>query len=526
MYRIRRLGAALAVLLGTLLAPTVPARAAAQPAVELSVPDTAYLTKRGISPTGGVRVWLAPHPGGGRATQADVTLTVDASDLEGIARLRTRRECGDHPFGATGVVTCRLGTLTRGKDNYPDAIYIEAVHGVSRGSHGTIRYTFSAPGAADATFETDVWVEGPELRARAEKPRKGDAPGASFGFKPQVRNAGRFPAQGFGIRFTSSRVIFPAQYSNCRYGIQFRTFADCWFDQQLEPGQAYELVEPVSVDVPETMVNGSFSYMPYLQGMTGNVEEYPGATGTDPALRQGTGPELRVRTVDTAADAFPDRYRRGEVLLHTSQTADLQVSADAIEGTTGSSTKATFSLHNAGPGRMSGTQLRITVPEGLSVVEPTPPPDPDNELEWAWECFGPRGRAYICSPENPLEPGDTWQTTLEFRIDRRVRGAKGLLEAIQDPKRPVNDPQKTDNVAPIEVRATGGPLAQPSEPNPKPSAAATGAATVEHGGKGDSILMVALAVLLGTALAGGALALRLRARAVRRRAEPSDPNED
>ncbi|MET9890422.1 hypothetical protein ABZZ47_09435 [Streptomyces sp. NPDC006465] len=520
---IRRRWAALAVLAGILLSPTVPAQAAG-PAVELNVPDTAYLPERNVSPSGGIRLWLAPQPGAGRATQSDVTLTVDASGLEDIARLRTRRECGDHTFGSTDVVTCTLGSLTRGKDNYPDAIYIEARPGVSRGSHGTIRYTFSAPGADDSVFETDVWIEGPDLRARQEKPRKGDTAGASFDFTPQVRNAGRFPAKGFGMLFQSSRVTFPVQYSNCRYALQSPgSFADCWFDEQLMPGQAYELVEPVAVHVPDSMVNGSFQYKPFLQGMTGNAEEVPGATGTDPGMRQGTGPELKVRPVDSPAGAFGKKYRLGDVRLHTSQTADLQVTADTIEGTTGSTAKATFRLHNAGPGRMSGTALRITVPEGLSVVAPTPPPDPDNESEWQWECYGPQKRAYTCGTSGPLEPGDTWQTTLEFRIDRRVRGAEGLVEVIYDPERPSNDPNNSDNAASIEVRATGGPLAEPSEPNPKPKPAA---ATVKGSGKGGPSLPLAVALAISAVIGGGALALRLRARAVRRGAEPTSPDEN
>ncbi|MFE0513070.1 hypothetical protein [Streptomyces sp. NPDC058964] len=514
MYRIHRLGAALAVLLGAVLVPAAPAQAD-EPAVELHVPKTAYLPKRQTSPTGGFRLWLAPQPGSGRATQSDVTLKVDASDLEGVARIRTRRECGDHFMGATYVVNCALGTLTRGKDNYPDAIYIEAARGARPGSHGTIRYTFSAPGSEDVVFETDVWIEGPDLRPRKEKPREGDAAGANFGFKPQVRNAGAFPAEGFGVHFSSSRVTFPTQYSNCRYGLEgSATFADCWFDQRLEPGQAYEVDEPISVAVPHTMVNGAFNYKPYLQGMTGNAEEYPGATGTDPALRPGTGPELEVRPVDTPADAFTDRFTLGEVRLHTSQTADLQVRADAIEGTTGSTAEATFHLRNAGPGRMSGTSLRITVPEGLTVVAPTPPPDPDNELEWEWECSRADERVYVCSSENPLEPGDTWETTLEFRIDRNVRGARGLLEALHDPERPANDPKKSNDSVPIEVRATGGPSVEPTEPNAKPASAVRGSE-----GRDDSMLLV-MALLLGTALGGGTLAFALRARAARRKAVP------
>ncbi|MFG3168762.1 hypothetical protein [Streptomyces sp. NPDC048200] len=521
MYRIRRRGAALIVLLlAAFLLSTVTAQATTS-AVELRVPHTAYLTKRGVSPSGGVRLWLAPQPGAGRAAQTDVTLTVDASGLEGIARLRTRRACGEHAFGTTDVVRCTLGTLTRGKDNYPDGIYIEAVEGVRRGSHGTIRYTFSAPGTEDAVFETDVWIEGPDLRAQVEKPRTGDTAGETFGFTPRIRNAGRFPAQGFGVKFAAAQVTFPVQYGNCRYAAEGPgLYADCWFDQPLAPGQAYEFTAPVSVGIPDTMVNGSFSYDPYLQGMTGNAEEDPGATGTDPALRQGTGPELRVRPIDAGAGSFVDKYNLGEIRMHTSQTTDLRVSAEAVVGTTGSTDEATFRVDNAGPGRISGTVLRITVPEGLSVVRPTPPPDPDNESEWQWECAAAGERVYTCRPPNPLEPGDTWQTTLEFRIDRRVRGAEGLLEAIQDAKRPVNDPHKADNTASFAVRSTGGPLVEPSEPSARSLAASTG----RDGDDDGSHLMVVLA--LGACLVGGALVLGLRARSVRRRADAGGPGED
>ncbi|MFF2847493.1 hypothetical protein ACFVT5_14325 [Streptomyces sp. NPDC058001] len=533
MYRLRRPAAALAVLLGAgaLLAPAGSAQAVG-PAVELNVPETAYLPQRETSPTGGVRLWLAPQPGAGRTAQSGVTLKVDASDLDGVARIRTRRACGDHAMGATDLADCALGTLTRGKDNYLDAVYIEAVPGARLGSHGTIRYTFSAPGAEDVVFETDVQIEGPDLRPRKEKPREGDAPGASFGFRPQIRNAGTFPAEGFGLSFSTSRVTFPTRYSNCRYGPEgSASIADCWFDQRIEPGQAYEVTEPISVGVPDTMVNGSFTYRPYLQGMTGNAEEDPGATGTDPAMRPGAGPELKVRPVDTPASAFADKFALGEVRLHTSQTSDLQVRADAIEGTTGSTAEATFHLRNAGPGRISGTSLRITVPEGLSVVAPTPPPDPDNELEWQWECSPIDEHVYTCGPDNSLEPGDTWETTLKFRIDRNIRGARGLLEAVHDPERPANDPKKSNNSAPIEVRASGSPLTEPTEPDPKPASA-----TGERGGSDDSLPWVMAGVLGTTVLGGGALAYARRTRAARRKALPqptgptghgqtSDPND-
>ncbi|MDG4863372.1 hypothetical protein P8605_35055 [Streptomyces sp. T-3] len=503
MSLIRRGGALVALLLGALLASTAPAQAAG-PAVELSIPETAYIPKRGVSPTGGIRLWFNPQPGAGRPTQSGVTMTVDASGLEGTVRLRTRRECGDHAFGDTLTVTCELGTLTRGKYNAPDAVYIEAVHGTPRGSHGTIRVTFSAPGAEAVTYESDVWVEGPDLRPRLEKPRKGDGAGEAFGFKPQVFNAGRFPARGFAVDFaptSSSQVAFPRQYRNCDYSPNAMT---CSFDQTLEPGQAYEFVEPVSVDVPKSMVNGSFSYSPRLRGLDGGESmENIDLSLAQRDMRPGTGPELKVRPVEGKADDFAEEFDPGEITLHTSQTADLRVSAEAVEGPTGGTRSATFSLKNVGPGRMTGSWLRITVPEGLSVVAPVPPPDPDNELEWEWECAASAKRTYDCFPENALEPGDTWRTTLEFRIDQRVRDAKGLLEVVAKPERPVNDPNRSDNSAPIEVHAKGGPLVEPTVPNPVPSAEKKPASP------SGSIAVVAI---LGLTFASGVYVRRRRAK--------------
>ncbi len=175
---------------------------------------------------------------------------------------------------------------------------------------------------------------------------------------------------------------------------------------------------------------------------------------------------------------------------------------------------------------MTRSQLRIVVPEGLRVIEPTPPPDPDNELEWEWECAMPSLREVRCDPDRPLGPGDSWETTLEFQIDQRVRDAEGLLQVVHDPERPPNDPHPADNTAPIEVRATGGPLVEPTEPEPtalptvtaSPSpvpAMATGpaeaAAKAEQTGKAGPALAVAATLLL--AGGSGFLVRRLRTRA-------------
>ncbi|WP_327354315.1 hypothetical protein [Streptomyces sp. NBC_01304] len=503
MSLIRRGGALVALLLGALLASMAPAQAAG-PAVELSLPDTSYLPKRGVSPTGGIRLWLNPQPGAGRPAQSDVTMTVDASDLEGTVQLRTRRECGDHAFGDTFTVTCKLGTLTRGKFNAPDAVYIEAVHGVPRGSHGTLRVTFSAPGAEDVTYESDVWVEGPDLRPRVEKIRRGDTAGKSFGFKPQVRNAGKFPAEGFAVKFDSAHLNFPAKYSNCEYALA--RWATCWFDQTLEPGQAYEFADPIDVGVPTSMVNGSFTYSPYLPGLTGDAEDETGETADEDGMTRGTGPELRVRPVEGEAKDFMQKYRAGEVELRTSQTSDLQATAGVIRGRTGETVDVTVGVQNAGPGRISKTSLEITPPEGTTIVEPTPPDDPDNESEWEWECAGTKGKPYTCNPDRALEPDDIWSTTLQFRIDKRVRGAKGLLEIREAPERPARDPHRADNAVPIEIDATGGPLVDPSRPNPVPAAAAAEEKPTSKGGT------IAVVAILGLTFASGVYVRRRRAK--------------
>ncbi|WP_338698967.1 hypothetical protein V2W30_21985 [Streptomyces sp. Q6] len=495
MQVLRRWGAVVAVLAATLLGTPVTAAGAADPVVDLEVPGTGYLTQRGIGPTGGYRVWLDPRPGAGRSSQADVTLTVDATDLAGVARLRTRRECGDHTW-TTEVFTCALGTLTSGGRNYPDALYIEAAPGAAKGSHGTLRYTFSAPGGADATFETDVQVAGPDLRERVEKPRTTVTAGRSFDFTPRLRNAGRSPARGFVVQFESAFVHFRTEYSNCRYAPE--RWAVCRFDETLEPGQAYAFDGPVGVGVPDSMLNGSFTYSARLIDPSGVPLTGMGAApGDDEGMTRGTGPKLSVRPVDGGARGYGDAYEPGTVKLRTSQTADLRATTSTLTGRTGQTVDLKVAVHNAGPGRVAGAYLAVTPPEGTTIVEPTPPPDPDGELEWQWECSGRKNTTHYCDPDRALEPGDTWETTLQVRIVERVRAAEGRLEVREDPKRPANDPKRGDNVVPIRIDATGGPLVEPTtHPTPLPTAAGAAADTRGGGPGGGTIAAAALLALV------------------------------
>lgn len=506
---------ACALLLGAALLGTAAAPArAADPAVELRVPGDAYLTERGSGPTGGYRVQLDPKPGGTAAEVPGTKLTVDATDLAGVAQLRTRRECGDHTW-TTEPFSCDLGTLTRAGHHYPDALYIEAARGSHAGDHGTLRYTFSAPGRADAVFETRVWIGGPDLRESAHRPLRGLKPGGTVDFTPRVRNAGKVAAHGFGVEFSSARLNFRTHYSNCRYARE--RFAFCWFDSTLDPGRSYEFAAPVQVGVPAAIVNGSFQYDAYLSGMTGNGEDRTTAysTDTDPGVQRGTGPKLTVRPVEGGTGGtFNEEFDRSEVKVSTSQTADLTAGSGRVEGRTGTTTDVTLSLRNAGPGRVHGAYLEITPPEGTSVVEPTPPPDPDGELEWAWECGSLGGGAYQCAPDHALEPGETWRTTLRLRLDRRVRDAEGRVVIQVNSARPAKDPHPGDNTAPIPTRITGGPLVEPST---TPAARETASAGDESPDEGPAAGTVA-------ALAGGlavvAVLAALAVRRIRARREP------
>ncbi|MFE1953295.1 hypothetical protein ACFW9D_22840 [Streptomyces sp. NPDC059524] len=503
--------AALALLFTAALfgASAAPARADGA-AVALHVPENAYLTKRGVGPTGGTRIWLDPSPGGGLATRAGVELKVDASDLAGTARLRTRRDCGDHTW-TTQPFTCDLGTLTRGKRNYPDALYIEAAPGARAGAHGTIRYTFSAPGSADATFETEVWVGGADLRERVEKPRRDLTAGGDFEFTPHVRNAGKVPAHGFGVEFSSPRLNFRTQYSNCWYADTRSAY--CWFDRTLDPGRSYAFASPITVGVPDETVNSSFQYNAYLSGLTGNAEDPATAftTDADPGLKRGKGPELTVREVAGAASGYNDEYSLGETKVSTTQTADLKAGAGELAGRTGTTADVTFSLRNAGPGRVYGAYMEITPPEGTSVVEPTPPPDPDNELEWQWECGSLGGGKYSCRPDHPLEPGENWKTTLRFKLDQRVRDAEGRLDIKQGSSRPAKDPRPADNTVPVVTKITGGPLVEPSK-KPVAETAKASSDGGGSGGPGGPVLAAGAGALVVAAGLGALWVRRMRAR--------------
>lgn len=500
----RRAAVALLVCVLVALSAGTPAHAAdPDPAVELDIPADYYLNEPGVGPTGGTRLWLEPRPAPGHDELRDVTLTVDATELMGIARFRSRGDCGRHATGKTYTFTCTLGTLSSGsggsgggRGKYLDALYVEAKPGARTGAHGTLRYTFAARGVPDTTVRTEVHVAGPELVARKHPPREDLKAGSTLRLTPQIRNAGTYPAKGFGMTLQTQRTDLAAQYSNCRYAARGGSTAYCVFDTTLKPGQAYELSQPFSLTTHQTLIHGAVSYHLSLPGVAWEWNDTP---GTDPEElpREGKGAALTVRPVDRPADAF-SRARGGSLALTTDLETDLRLRTEPIRGKVGETAEVELAVHNVGPGQPKNARLKVTPPEGVTVV----PPELDPEGEDVWECTPWRGEkeTLSCRPNGTLGPGKDATLTLTFRIDKRVRGAEGRVEIVDDPKYPPNDPDRSDNAAPLEVRAQGGTPVEPDETPAEEDQPSSGPPSGD-GARSGIVVAVALAVILAAVAA-------------------------
>ena len=196
--------------------PTVAPARAAGPAVDLPVPKTYYLLPPGVTPSGGHQLELFPEPGEGVAEARDVTVEVDASGLKDLVKIRARRDCGEHAAGSRYVFTCEAGRITRSTEI--DGLFIQPRSGTKAGAGGTIRYTLTAAGLPPVTLETEVFVAGPKLLPREEKPFENIDAGSSLEVTLALLNRGGTASRGVGLHLQSSDGLPGGRrFSNCHY---------------------------------------------------------------------------------------------------------------------------------------------------------------------------------------------------------------------------------------------------------------------------------------------------------------------
>ncbi|MFJ9019092.1 hypothetical protein ACIRPU_03745 [Streptomyces sp. NPDC102259] len=365
-----------------------------------------------------VPVYVDASKGGEPAR--NVRVVVDASGLEGVARLGDKDMCtADGP-----VYTCEYGNLQNGDGESYTPLSLLGVDGVEPGDSGTVTYTATADNAPTITGTTRMTVGGPTLSAPGqEKDVSGLAPGKSANVTARLANNTRFPTkQGVALQVNVSEgVTLTALHSNCFYAGPAPTSAWCTFPTKAAAGAAYRTSAPLVYTVtPPGKLSGEVTY----------TWSSPASRPADHTVR-GTGSPLTL--VRTAAQDFDDSH--GRLGITTTVQADYRPVTATVRGRVGDTVKVRLGLEDLGPGRIQGDEetgrFEVVPPEGTTVTS-IPYTFEGDSAKWACERPEKPGGAFVCRIgydgfyEARHEGG---MTTIDFhiRIDRQVPGAKGTI---------------------------------------------------------------------------------------------------
>ncbi|WP_327314662.1 hypothetical protein [Streptomyces sp. NBC_01235] len=391
-----------------------------------------------------VPVFVEPSKGGEPAR--NVRVVVDASGLQGVARLGDKDMCkAEGP-----IYTCEYGDLQNGDGESYQPLAILGVDGAEPGDSGTVTYTATADNAAPITGTTRMTVGGPTLSAPGqEKGVSGLAPGKPANVTARLANNTRFPTkQGVALQVDVSEGLkLTARHSNCFYAGPTPTSAWCTFPTKAAAGAAYRTSAPLvyTVTAPKRL-SGEVTY----------TWSSPPSRPADHTVR-GTGAPLTL--VRTAGRPFDDSH--GRVGITTTVQADYRPVTASVRGRVGDTVKVRLGVRDLGPGRIEGDEdlgrFEVVPPEGTTVTS-IPYSFEGDDSKWACSRPEKAGGAFVCeighAPFHDVRHDDgTTAIAFRIRIDRQVPGAKGTIRTYNPFDRtPGND------VASIPLEASPAPL--------------------------------------------------------------------
>jgi hypothetical protein len=522
MTRSRRLLALTAVVTATLSLLGPPASAAPGGPVEtnvffrnLTVPAGGPAVEEGLD------VFLTSNEGG---WAEEVTVVIDTSAVTAIAAVTVRGTSDEVSCATAGaLVRCTLAGPHRIIDVPENGgfslitlaslmISLKAKPGAAPGDTGTLIVTGRADDQPTTTRTTTVRIgEGVNLTAIDQAPSSVSA-GGSAGLRPQVRNTGSRAVAGVTLMVSALEgALTDTDFGNCTYGY----VVACTFDTTLAVGQTYRLSAPFAVDVPRDAAVGSGTGMSVQWLTLAEWEDWQDMTEGLPTGRQGSGPDLELSQLVTAA-AVPqadvdgdDNGTYARVTVTGGRRTDVVAVGATVAAPVGETRSISVGLVNRGPGTLhyppffnNVPDVRVTLPPGLSVVraderclslsededDPAgPPPAPEAEPSLSEPA------EFYCSPESvQLRPGQRLTFAFTARVAPGARDGKGAVEVTMDDDDSV-DRDAGNNSAAITLTLGGAGGGLP--------VTGSAAATIAGGGL--------LLVLLGAAVT---MALRRRTR--------------
>ncbi|MES5823297.1 hypothetical protein [Streptomyces sp. RG80] len=321
--------------------------------------------------------------------------------------------------------------------------------------------------AAPAAFGEEP---GPELVVGGIKPVDGLKPGSGFDVPVTVANKGVGTAEKVWVSYSVTRGLDFAEIpSNCLVQhvrsydeMPERWTAACAYDQAVEPGAVYTPEKPIRVTALDRALNDQ------LRVRVADVEPAPDDNGTEPVA--GTAPAVKLIEAQPGGGGSAGVV---DVAVTTVNTADYQVTGDALKGSVGDTVTMKVTFANAGPAWVwpqegdQAVRVLIKTPPGTSVVK-------------RGQFCRAQEQAYVCGMRSLYEDsGETY--TFQLKIDKRVPDAKGWI-ALSTEARPF-DPDKDNDKADITLDVTGGASPSPTGgASPSPTADATPGSNNTTGG--------------------------------------------
>jgi LPXTG-motif cell wall-anchored protein len=456
---------------------------------------------------------------GSKGIYGNGRIVVDASALAGRATADlVPRNCTQ----AAMVFTCTEWMDDDTRD-YPFAL--TAVTGTPLGFAADLVVTAETTGGPHATASTRVHtvVGTPDLRIPDVPTVSGVRPGSVVSDPVVVVNRGEVPpGNGFVLMGRSELGFDPAgeMPANCVYtpGKAMGPIGDtafafwCTFTQEIAPGTAYALDDPIALRTRPELVDGDVRYEIAPVGTDGALTLGALDYMSDTNIR-GTGPALGLHPVP-ASGHTPTGFFAGDFHVLADQTADYRAVAATVRGSVGQTVQVSLQVRNAGPGSMAekpigDTGMDVTPPPGVTILS-MHQGDPE-EVPHPWWCTPKRSGAtvYHCGMgplvDHQLAPGDGYQVDVTLLIDRAVPGARGSVRVRRTAGETTYDADAADDVAPIVMDVSGatGPSGG------TPAATSTGTELPATGANSGAL---AAAAALALAAGGAATVLTRRRR--------------
>ncbi|QMU79549.1 hypothetical protein GXW83_31450 [Streptacidiphilus sp. PB12-B1b] len=552
----------------------IPAQAAApENLFALMAPDAQTILPQSALPQGSAFRTIRPVVLSEGSRITGVTITVDASELVGVAELSLPSQCR-YTDKAELRASCTVGTVGS-LDPAGVDLGIRAVAGAPAGAQGRITFAATATNAVEDTEggvddTTPVTVgDGADLAAQ-QLGSLTVKPGGSTAFTPQVTNLGDRDSHGV-VMFIgaeslgldgSSGFSIGGNYSNCHYGVgdvgdpaDSDTGVLCRFDSTvIHPGEVLVPSAPVTVLAARSARSGMVAYGFDVTGGALDTQTTKGHPGTGPALTLVPAPAARQARPGPGNVDIDYDNNVAYSPISTGQADDVAAVGADVHGTVGRALPVTVGVRNVGtlptppldgaPSPKDTAIVMAAFPQGVSITrapadcqsvdlsDPTQTARLPQAVRSALSAHRPAddgglpgdiGAVYGCLVDHVLKPGQSALFSFTAKPTRVLDQAQGEVVAVG----PDDDATPQNNLAALTVSAvragaSSAPTAAPSAPasasasapaTAAPSGpAAPGSGSLAGTGGGDDSLPLAGVGAVAVLLGAGAVALTRRRR--------------